>query len=100
MMKGDSGETCAVERVAITVPGAEPMSSTVTAAPASPVIKASQTLWHVGRGAAATSVTAVLTRSAESACQLEVTFGKVARQCLRFGSALAAVEHAERLFER
>jgi hypothetical protein len=60
------------------------------------VLRTSQTLWHVGRPGSP-PVTAVLMRAAVDEYMLDVTFGTVARQRVRFGNSVAAIEHAERL---
>jgi hypothetical protein len=75
------------------------MVSTVISRRTLPRIEDSQTLWHVAAGVAP-PVTAVLTRLPAGDYDLEVTFGTITRQCRRFASSLAAVEHADRLFAR
>ena len=75
------------------------MPSTVTRDDTLSAVGMSQMLWHLKRGAIPT-VSAVLTGSSADEFRLDVTFGSVARQCLRFGSSVAAAERAERLFAR
>ncbi len=74
------------------------MASTLTPDGTPAVRHQSQTLWHVARGAAC--ATALLTHTVEDHYRLDVTFGTVARQRLRFATALAAAEHADRLLVR
>ena len=58
-----------------------------------PTVSMSQVLWHVCRGDSL-AVTAMLTCEPTGHCEVQVAFGTVALQCVRFSSAEAAVEGA------